>query len=315
MYAYGTWQLTRHLRVIGGAEYSHIRFPKNLDLPPITTGESERKLFSPKAGLLFEPWKRGLFRAAWTRSLGGLFFDNSVRLEPTEVGGFNQAYRSLLPESVTGLVPGSEFETISLGFDQSLKSGAFFGIEAEQLSSEGERNAGAFQSFAPLLQPSDISSTREQLNFRERNLSLYVAQLLGNFFSASARYRLSEAKLTAEFPDIPRTAVGLNQLGQHNRAVLNQLAFALNFNLPSGFFAQWESAWYHQENFGYTPALPGDDLWQHSLFLGYRFARRHAELRLGLLNLFDTDYRLNPLNLTAELPRGRELTASLRLNF
>jgi len=33
------------------------------------------------------------------------------------------------------------------------------------------------------------------------------------------------------------------------------------------------------------------------------------------LNLFDGDYRLNPLNLHAELPRARTFVASLRLSF
>ena len=315
VYAYGAWQLTGHLRAMGGVEYSHIEFPKNLDLPPISSGESERNLVSPKLGLLFQPWERGLFRAAWTRSLGGLFFDNSVRLEPTQVGGFNQAYRSLLPESVAGIVPGSTFETISLGFDQSLKSGTFFGVEAEQLTSDGERNEGVYKSFAELLQPSDISATRQQLNFQERNLSLYAAQLLGKYFSISTRYRLSEATLNTQFQDIPKNVAGLSQLEQHNRALMNQLSFALNFNLPSGFFAQWESAWLHQQNFGYTPELSDADFWQHNLTLGYRFAHRRAEIRASILNLFDEDYRLNPLNLSAELPRGRTFTASLRLNF
>jgi hypothetical protein len=34
-----------------------------------------------------------------------------------------------------------------------------------------------------------------------------------------------------------------------------------------------------------------------------------------VLNITDQDYQINPLNLTAELPRDRALTASLRLNF
>jgi hypothetical protein len=33
------------------------------------------------------------------------------------------------------------------------------------------------------------------------------------------------------------------------------------------------------------------------------------------LNITDQDYRLNPLNLTAELPRDRAFTASLKLSF
>ena len=314
-YAYGSWQVTGKLRVIGGVDYSHLRFPQNLDLPPLASGESERNLISPKAGLIFQPWERGLFRAGYTKSLGGLYFDNSVRLEPTQVGGFNQAYRSLLPESVAGLVPGSQFETISLGFDQSLKSGTFFGVETEQLTSDGERSAGAFKLFALLPDAGNATQTREKLNFRERNLSVYAAQLLGDYFSASARYRLSEAKLTTEFPGIPDTAAGLDQLEQHDRAVLHTVSLALNFNHPSGVFAQWESTWYHQNNFGYAPTLAAEDLWQHNVTVGWRFARRHAEIRASILNLTDEDYRLNPLNLMAELPRGRTFVASLRLNF
>jgi outer membrane receptor protein involved in Fe transport len=89
----------------------------------------------------------------------------------------------------------------------------------------------------------------------------------------------------------------------------------INFTHPSGFFAQWESDWYQQSNSGYTPALQDANFWQHNVAVGYRFPRRTAELRLSVLNLFDTDYRLNPLNLHQELPRGRTLAATLRLNF
>ena len=70
-----------------------------------------------------------------------------------------------------------------------------------------------------------------------------------------------------------------------------------------------------QSNEGYEPALPGDNLWQHDIFLGYRFLQRRAEVRLGILNLADQDYRLNPLNLYSELPRGRTFIAGLRINF
>ena len=58
-----------------------------------------------------------------------------------------------------------------------------------------------------------------------------------------------------------------------------------------------------------------DDFWQVNAFVGYRFPRRRAEIRLGLLNIADQDYRLNPLNLTAELPRERTLLASFRFSF
>jgi Tfp pilus assembly protein PilF len=314
-YAYGSWQVFDPLRLIAGVSYDHVTFPNNVDLPPLSTGDSSRDLVSPKAGLVFEPWKGGLLRASYTKSLGGLYFDNSVRIEPTQVAGFNQAFRSLIPESVAGLVPGTEFETIGLGFDQSLPGGTWFGVEAEQLKSNGDRDVGAFSSFAVLLAPQTATTTREKLDFRERSLSAYAGQLIGDNFSIGARYHVSEAKLQELFPGIPDSAIGLDQLESNERATLEQLSLTANFHHRCGAFAQWETAWYRQSNSGFNPATPGDDFWQQNLTAGYRFPRRSAELRVGVLNLFDSDYRLNPLNLHAELPRSRTFIASLRLNF
>jgi outer membrane receptor for ferric coprogen and ferric-rhodotorulic acid len=99
-------------------------------------------------------------------------------------------------------------------------------------------------------------------------------------------------------------------------SVLNQLNLFAIFNHPSGFFAEAEAQWYAQSNEGYTtPPEPGDEFWQFNAYAGYRFPRRKAEVRLGLLNITDQDYRLSPLNLYNELPRARTLTARLQINF
>ena len=42
---------------------------------------------------------------------------------------------------------------------------------------------------------------------------------------------------------------------------------------------------------------------------------RRAELSVGVLNLTDRDYKLNPLTLYNELPRERLLTVSFKFNF
>ena len=42
---------------------------------------------------------------------------------------------------------------------------------------------------------------------------------------------------------------------------------------------------------------------------------RKAEVTLGLLNITDQNYNLNPLNLYNELPRSRTLALRLQLNF
>jgi len=310
-YAYYGWQPLDALRLIGGVSYDYLSYPENNDLPPLTEETVSSDLVSPKAGLLLTPWERGLLRADYTKSLGGLYFDNSVRLEPTQVAGFSQAFRNLIPGSVTGLVPGTEFETAGLAFDQSLPSGTWFGVETQRLTSDGDRTVGVLTNSTFLPIPDSPGSTRQSLDFRERNLSAYAGQLLGRNFSLGVRYRLSDARLSESFPDIPDSAAGLAQLEGTEEALLQQLALAANFHHRSGLFAQWTSTWFHQNN----SDLPDEDFWQHNLAAGYRFPRRRAELRLDLLNILDTDYRLNPLNLHAELPRDRTLAVSLRLNF
>jgi hypothetical protein len=87
------------------------------------------------------------------------------------------------------------------------------------------------------------------------------------------------------------------------------------FNHPSGLFSQFEADWYSQANHGYPGTQPGDEFWQINLFAGYRFPHRRAEISLGLLNLTDSAYHLDPLTFYSELPRGRTLAARLRFNF
>ena len=128
-------------------------------------------------------------------------------------------------------------------------------------------------------------------------------------------YRLSEAELTGRFPNLPAAAPGVTALAQDERSVLGHLQLFAIFNHPTGVFAQWSSDYFRQANSGYAPARPGDAFWQHNVFIGYRFPHRRAEARLGVLNLTDHDYRLNPLNLQNELPRTRTFVASLKWNF
>lgn len=314
-YGYYQWRPVSTLRLIAGLSYDRVTYPRNVDLPPVQSGEEQRSLLGPKVGVTWQPWENGWLHAAWTRSLGGLFFDNSIRLEPAQVAGFNSAFRSLVPESVAGLVPGTEFETWSVGFDQKLAGGTYFGAAAEWLTSDGSRDLGAFTNAVPgILTPDGPASTPQTIDFRERAVSAYLAQLLGDDWSTGLRYRLSEDRLRTQLPDLAGVR-GVSDLQQDERAVLQHAQFFLRYNHPCGFFAEWSTDWFHQNNHGYSPALAGDDFWQQNLQGGYVFAHRRAELRLGVLNLADQDYALNPLNPAAELPRHRTFVASLRVNF
>jgi hypothetical protein len=248
--------------------------------------------------------------------LGGVFFDNSVRLEPTEIAGFNQAFRSLIPESVAGLVPGTEFETWGVGLDQSFKTGTYLLVQGEILNSEASRRVGMLtNSDTTVPIPDSPSSTRQTLDYEEKSLSITANQLIGKDWAVGARYRITDSDLTTRFPGIPSSTFGSASLKQDVSATLHQVYLYAIYQHRCGFFAQVDGVWSQQSNRGYTPDLPGDDFWQVNLYFGYRFLQRRAEARVGLLNLTDQDYRLNPLTLYNELPRERTLTLSLKLNF
>jgi tetratricopeptide (TPR) repeat protein len=314
VYGYETIKLFDKLQLIGGVSYDRLRFPENIDTSPISTQEREVDQVSPKAGFIFSPWSDTHLRFAYTRSLGGVFFDQSVRLEPTQVAGFNQAFRSLIPESVVGLVPGTSFTTYCLGLEQSLKTRTYISIDAEILDSDADRTVGVITNAFFIPVPNRPGSTGQSLDFTEQSLVFSLNQLICDEWSFGARYRLSHAALKGVFTDISSAAAdGLNQ---DENATFQQLILYLNYYHPCGFFSQFQSIWTGQHNEGYAaPGLPGDYFWQLNLYAGYRFLHRAAEVRVGLLNMTDQDYLLNPLNLYYDLPRGRTVSMSLKFYF
>jgi Flp pilus assembly protein TadD len=315
VYGYHLWQIFAPLQLTAGVSYDHLHYPRNNDAPPVNDQETSKDRVSPKFGFVLTPLDGMHIRGAYTRSLGGVYFDTSVRLEPTQVAGFNQAFRSLAPESVAGLVPGTEFETFGLGIDQLFRrTRTYVAAEAELLRSDARFTIGVLtNSGFPV--PDSASSTRQWINFEEKSLFFSVNQLLSDEWSLGARYRLSAADLDLRLLDVASTVPFATNINRDVTAILHQVTLYANFNHPSGLFAQANSIWNQQSNQHYTPDLPGDDFWQVNLYLGWRFYRRHAELRVGLLNVTDQDYRLNPLNLYNELPRDRTLAVNFKFYF
>jgi outer membrane receptor protein involved in Fe transport/Flp pilus assembly protein TadD len=319
-YAYYHWNLLDPLVLIGGVTFDHLRYPDNFRYAPLTDGQQSQTRFSPKAGLVWTPWRDTVLRAAYSRSLGGVSFDQSFQLEPSQVAGFNQAWRSLIPESVAGTLSGARHETAGLALDQKFSTRTYLGLTAEWLHSQVEPQFGVFDLAAPLpVTPPFVfqSGTPLHLNYHERAVSMSVNQLLGDSFALGSRYRLSRSELDMNFSGISDAAPtsGGFRARQELEATLHQLNLYAAYNHPSGFFARFEPIWFRQSNRGYLPDIPGDNVWQFDVRAGYRFYRRHAELAVGVLNLTDRDYHLNPLSYGLELPRERTFTLSLRFNF
>jgi tetratricopeptide (TPR) repeat protein len=328
VYAYDHWRVFDALWLVGGLSYDHLTYPENIDLPPISNGQETKDAVSPKAGVIWNLTPSTGLRAAYTRSLGGLYYDNSVRLEPGHVAGFNQAYRSLIPESVAGLAAGTEFETWGVEVDQRFGSGTYVGLGGEWLESWANRTVGVFDlAFPPNAStPPTWSGTPETLDFREKSLGVTLNQLLGREWSLGARYRISVAELTDRLTTLdsgPALADYPPAL-RRNDATLQQLHLFVQYTHPSGFFGLFQSVWTDQTHdyqigspsvVGFSQGTEGDDFWQFNVWAGYRFARRRAEVMVGLLNLTDRDYQLSPVNFYVELPRERTVTMSVKVNF
>jgi Tfp pilus assembly protein PilF len=313
-YGYWLWQVAEPLQLEAGLSYDRLTYPLNYRFAPLSEEEETTDQFSPKGGLIWTPTGRTTVRAGYTRSLGGVSFDQSFRLEPTQVAGFNQAFRSLIPESVAGANAAATFETWGVSLEQKVGRNTYLGWAGEILNSEVDRVIGVYD-FEPFVVTR--GGTREAMDYTERSMAISLHQLISQEWSLGVRYRLSQAELSDRFRDIPSSAAlgGGFQPHQDWESVLHQVNLFALYTHRCGFFGQAEALWHLQSNHGYSPDRPGDDFWQFNLFAGYRFPQRQAELKAGLLNIFDQDYRLNPLNLTEEYSRDRTLLLSLRFYF
>jgi hypothetical protein len=259
-------------------------------------------------------------RAAYTRSLSGASIDQSSQLEPVQVAGFLQSFRSIAPESVGGSEAGAKFETYGVALEQKFVTRTYLGLSAGSLRSQADRSVGVFDlDFSDYAHP---NQTGERLDYRENTLLVTLNQLVGHEWSFGATYRLSDAVLQDRFPDVlpvvdsqdPLMLKGFRR-NQRLEATLHHLSLDALYNHHSGFFGHGQAIWYSQSNSGYETDRPGDNFWQFNVFAGYRFPRRRVELSAGILNLANQDYHLNPLSPYDELPRRRTLVLRMQFNL
>ncbi|PWU09213.1 MAG: hypothetical protein C5B50_27815 [Verrucomicrobia bacterium] len=331
VYGYYTLELPMHLYLTGGAAYDHLTYPLNFRQAPIVEAEATRSQLGPKVALTWSPLPELTLRGAYTRSLGGVSLDQSVRLEPTELAGFLQSFRTIIPESVGGgSVSAPAFETFGAAIDLKLHTRTYIGLEAQLLKSDLQRQVGAFVVTTQF--PYLPSSTPEQLNYDEFSASVTIDQLLSQEWVVGARYRYSRARLQEDFLQIPANAFKPNNPYLPNDDIpvseLHTPSAYLLFNHPSGFFARAELNWYLQYNSVRTSIYtsypntarvtvekPGDEFPQLNFFVGYRFLHQFGDLTFGLLNATGGDYHLNPLNVYTELPHSRVWSVRLRISI
>jgi tetratricopeptide (TPR) repeat protein len=308
-YAYLTVEPIEHLWLTGGAAYDQVSYPNNYRSPPVANGEAFRQQLGPKAALVWSPCDEATFRGIYSRSLGGVSLDESYRLEPTQLAGFPQAFRSLISESLVGSVTAPTYEVIGTALDLKLGTRTYAGIQAQRLGTtiQGQQGLFALADGAPPVVP---LNTPQYFDYKEYSLGLNLNQLISDNFVVGLSYKLTQADERDFLGNVPAAVLANDQT---TKSHLHNLTGYLLYNSRSGFFAKSETQWYEQENFGFTPVEPGDEFFQQNFYAGYRFLDRRVELTLALLNVTGQNYHLSPLTVYQELPRKRVFEA--RLNF
>jgi cytochrome c-type biogenesis protein CcmH/NrfG len=313
-YGYLTAEALEGIWLTGGLAYEDMTFPRNFRRPPFSSGEEHRTLLGPKSALVWDVSPQVTVRAIYAKSLGGVSLDDSYRLEPTQLAGFPQTLRNVIPESVAGSVAAPENQTYGAALDLKFAPTTYAGVQFGRLESDVRQEVGYFL-LAGGTPPYIPISSFETLRYQEDTIAISINQILGREFVVGANYKYSQAEFLDEYPQFAAQVIrgAFPDANRTVRAGLHEAGGYILFNHYTGFFARVETKWYQQNNSGYTTPLPSDDFFQHNLFAGWRFAHRRVELLMGLLNLTGNNYHLNPLNLYEELPRQR--TVTVRLNF
>jgi tetratricopeptide (TPR) repeat protein len=333
LYAYDYWQVLPSLTLVGGIAWDRIDHPENFRNPPVSTQQVEDDQVSGKLGFTWRHSEWFTLRGAAAQGLGGLSFDESVRLEPTQVAGFNQAFRTVLSESIAGSVETPEFGILGLAMEGQLPTRTWWGVSAGVIEQKVSRTLGIFTGYnsAVFLNPPAFfpDGTSQQLDYLEQSAGVTLNQLLGDQFAIGASWRVTRSELETSHPQLRPLLPDLT-----DTATLHEISLFADWNSPSGWFAHVEANGFHQDlnrqdtyerlrSISNSNANPADDLSprsgdsfiQFNAWAGYRFNNNMCELALGVLNIGGTDYQLSPLNPRAEIARDRTFFATCRLSF
>jgi tetratricopeptide (TPR) repeat protein len=333
LYAYDYWQLSPSLTLIGGISWDRIDHPENFRNPPVSESQVVDDRISGKLGFTWRPSEWFTMRGAAAQGLGGLSFDESVRLEPTQIAGFNQAYRTAISESVVGSVETPEFDILGFAMEGKLPNRTWWGISAGLIEQKVSRTLGIFSGYdsgvfinTPAYFP---DGTRQDLDYLEKSAALTLNHLIGDQFAVGASWRVTRSELESSHPALSTLLPALV-----DTATLNEISLFADWNSPSGWFARIEANWFDQQlnrqdsyerlrtvansNANPNDDLPnrsGDSFIQVNAWAGYRFNNNLCELAVGVLNIGGTDYQLSPLNPRSEIARDRTFFATCRISF
>jgi outer membrane receptor protein involved in Fe transport len=317
LYAYDYFRVADTLRVVGGLNFTHQSLPVNTATPPISSKRDHQERVDPKAAIIWSPSPSSRVRASYTQSLIGSDLGQSVRLEPTHIAGLIQTFRAPVPFSYVGALDGADLQTAELSWEGRFHD-TYLSLGGQWMEAERTRRLGLFLSDTNVGYPLSptLSLIREHVQFHEYAFDTSVHQLINEEWSFGARYRLAYAQLKRKYSDYQELFT--NPPLDNNsdwRGLLHTLDLSALYRHHSGVFTRAEAVLFAQDRERENTNRPSDDFWEVNLIAGYRFPKQRAEVAVGVLNILDNNYRLDPINQHAEPPRSRTFYARLLLNF
>lgn len=329
LYAYDYWQVMPTLSIVSGLSWDYIDHPENFRNPPLSDRQRTDEALSGKLGFTWSPSEWFTLRGAAAQGLGGLTYDESVRLEPSQIAGFGQAYRTIISESIAGSVETPNYSILGLAAEGWMPTRTWWGASCGLMEQNVRRSVGMFTGYDDLPSPSNpvyfADQTRENLDYRELYLNLGINQLIGNQYSLGATWNITRSELDTTRPELGPLFAEFSDI-----ATLSRISLFADWNSPTGFYAHVEVNSYSQDlNRDETYLLPnrdgdaandvaprkGDDFIQLNAWAGYRFKDNLCELAVGVMNIGDSGFSLSPLNPYSDIARERTVFATLRVSF
>src|SRR5262249_15929207 len=143
---YYTVNLPVNLLLTAGLAYDEEHYPKNYESMPLSSGDRSRSEFGRKGALIWTPLQEVTVRAAYAKSLGGITIDQTYLLEPTQLAGFDQSFRDIMPVLPVGPVSAPGFEIFGGATDLNFKTRTYFTVQGEVRRSDADKDFGLFQA-------------------------------------------------------------------------------------------------------------------------------------------------------------------------
>ncbi len=259
--------------------YSYTDLSKNVS---ITLGGSfdslngratNKDLFNPKLGLIWEPISSTTFRAAVFKTLQGPAFsrqDLQPSIEPTQVAGFNQFFFDDVEGDVNW--------RYAIALDHEFSPNLYSGLELSKRTRD--------RPFLTL----GVSEQLETIDWKEYSARFYTYWTPASGLTLTATY---------QFDKRDNGDNGLNEAALEMQ--IHRLPLKLNYFHPNGISSGITASYVYEKGIfqdanANTFSRGKDSFWVVDAALSYRLPKRYGIISLSVDNLFDQKFQFQDID-------------------